>query len=238
MQGSRCPSSSPVFSRSLGAGPWRPSTRRFGRSLGAGPLGFRARLGQACLAARSGSPPSFATPGQRRSRKSRMMVRVTFKPFRAQQGALQLDIAAVAAQPSRGRHDAVTGDVPARTVAHDVAHGARGPGTASRRRHVAVRGHAPDGNAADDGQDTGGEVGHRSLFYVLGSRLFVPCPFLVLRSWSFVPRGFSESTKTSARNEDRNEERNEERRTTNPTNQEPRTENGHVQNPIRNPPPA
>ena len=67
-------------------------------------------------------------------------------PLGAEQRAFQLQVSTVAAERSRGAHDAMTGGGRIAAAAHDVAHGAGRARTACERRDIAVGGDAAWGN--------------------------------------------------------------------------------------------
>lgn len=81
--------------------------------------------------------------------------------FSAEQAALELEIAAVSAELSRGRDHAVAGDVGSPAVAHDVAHRACGARPSRGLGDVAVGCDFPNRNAADDVQHGVGEWRNR-----------------------------------------------------------------------------
>jgi hypothetical protein len=90
-------------------------------------------------------------------------------PLGPQQRPLHLDVPSEPADPSRCGNHTVTRHIARATVAHDVPHRPRRPRRAGRLRHVAVRGHAPRRDPADDGDDAGGEGGGQCWFRVRGS---------------------------------------------------------------------
>jgi hypothetical protein len=65
--------------------------------------------------------------------------------------------AAVSAQATTGRDDAVGRDAGAAAVAHDVADGARGARLTGELRHLAVGRHTADRDPPDDSQHASAE---------------------------------------------------------------------------------
>jgi hypothetical protein len=81
-------------------------------------------------------------------------------PLRLQERSLQPGLPAITTEPAgRGDHP-VAGHITRAALAHDVADRARGAGSPGEIGHIAVGGDAACGDAADDGENTGGEIGH------------------------------------------------------------------------------
>jgi hypothetical protein len=82
------------------------------------------------------------------------------KTFRLEQRPLQRCIAAISAETSRRRDDAVARHIAGPAGAHDVADGPRRTRPSRRRRDVAVRGHTARRNAPHGGEHPSPERGH------------------------------------------------------------------------------
>src|SRR5688572_252426 len=80
-------------------------------------------------------------------------------PFGLQQPALQRRRASIPPEPAGRRDDAVAGYILGPAVPHDVADRSRRTWPARELRYVTVGRHVADRDAADSGEDAGGEVG-------------------------------------------------------------------------------
>ena len=110
-------------------------------------LGFKRKNGP------SGSavfPPSAAEIPYRRA--------ADVQSLGAEQGPLELQIAAEASKLAGRGDDAMAGDIAPAAVPHDVSDRARRPWPSRRRRDVAIGRDTPDGDAPDDGQNAVGEI--------------------------------------------------------------------------------
>jgi hypothetical protein len=82
------------------------------------------------------------------------------KPFGAQKPALQLEVAAVAAQFAGCRHDSMTRHISLPAVAHDVADRPSRARTPRSFSDIAISSDLADRNPANHGEDTVSEWRH------------------------------------------------------------------------------